>query len=152
MLQRLNLGVVVAVITGSVFGVVTAIEGNISRTVGAINASLLEHSIAGLIAIPAILFIIFSGRLEWGTAKSVLPMSAVVGVLVLIAVAGVAFAMPRIGVTTGNMLIVLGQMVIVVLIDTYGIAGYTKVPLSLPRIAGLLLMVGGIYLVLPRNA
>ncbi len=152
MLQRLNLGVVVAVITGSVFGVVTAIEGNIARTVGAINASLLEHSIAGLIAIPAILFIIFSGRLEWGTAKSVLPMSAVVGVLVLIAVAGVAFAMPRIGVTTGNMLIVLGQMVIVVLIDTYGIAGYTKVPLSLPRIAGLLLMVGGIYLVLPRNA
>jgi transporter family-2 protein len=152
MLQRLNLGVVVAVITGSVFGVVTAIEGNIARTVGAINASLLEHSIAGLIAIPAILFIIFSGRLEWGTAKSVLPMSAVVAVLVLIAVAGVAFAMPRIGVTTGNMLIVLGQMVIVVLIDTYGIAGYTKVPLSLPRIAGLLLMVGGIYLVLPRNA
>jgi len=152
MLQRLNLGVVVAVITGSVFGVVTAIEGNIARTVGAINASLLEHSIAGLIAIPAILFIIFSGRLEWGTAKSVLPMSAVVGVLVLIAVAGVAFAMPRIGVTTGNMLIVLGQMVIVVLIDTYGIAGYTKVPLSLPRIAGLLLMVGGIFLVLPRNA
>lgn len=152
MLQRLNLGVVVAVITGSVFGVVTAIEGNIARTVGAINASLLEHSIAGLIAIPAILFIIFSGRLEWGTAKSVLPMSAVVGVLVLIAVAGVAFAMPRIGVTSGNMLIVLGQMVIVVLIDTYGIAGYTKVPLSLPRIAGLLLMVGGIYLVLPRNA
>jgi transporter family-2 protein len=152
MLQRLNLGVVVAVITGSVFGVVTAIEGNIARTVGAINASLLEHSIAGLIAIPAILFIIFSGRLEWGTAKSVLPMSAVVGVLVLIAVAGVAFAMPRIGVTTGNMLIVLGQMVIVVLIDTYGIAGYSKVPLSLPRIAGLLLMVGGIFLVLPRNA
>ena len=152
MLQRLNLGVVVAVITGSVFGVVTAIEGNIARTVGAINASLLEHSIAGLIAIPAILFIIFSGRLEWGTAKSVLPMSALVAVLVLIAVAGVAFAMPRIGVTTGNMLIVLGQMVIVVLIDTYGIAGYTKVPLSLPRIAGLLLMVGGIYLVLPRNA
>jgi transporter family-2 protein len=151
MLQRLNLGVVVAVITGSVFGVVTAIEGNIARTVGAINASLLEHSIAGLIAIPAILFIIFSGRLEWGTAKSVLPMSAVVGVLVLIAVAGVAFAMPRIGVTTGNMLIVLGQMVIVVLIDTYGIAGYSKVPLSLPRIAGLLLMVGGIFLVLPRN-
>ena len=152
MLQRLNLGVVVAVITGSVFGVVTAIEGNIARTVGAINASLLEHSIAGLIAIPAILFIIFSGRLEWETAKSVLPMSAVVGVLVLIAVAGVAFAMPRIGVTTGNMLIVLGQMVIVVLIDTYGIAGYSKVPLSLPRIAGLLLMVGGIFLVLPRNA
>ena len=55
MLQRLNLGVIVAVITGGVFGAVTAIEGNIARSVGAINASLLEHSIAGLIAIPAVL-------------------------------------------------------------------------------------------------
>ena len=152
MLQRLNLGVVVAVITGGVFGAVTAIEGNIARSVGAINASLLEHSIAGLIAIPAVLIIILSGRLEWGTAKSVLPQSAIVGVLVLVAVAGVAFSMMRIGVTAGNMALFLGQMFIVVLIDTVGIGGYPRVPLSLPRIAGLLLMVGGIYLVLPRSS
>lgn len=152
MLQRLNLGVVVAVITGGVFGVVTALEGNIARTVGAINASLLEHAIAGFISIPAILIIIFSGRLAWSSAKSVLPLSAVVAVLVLVAVAGVAYAMPRMGVTAGNMAIILGQMAVVVLIDTLGLAGYSKVPLSFPRIAGLLLMVGGIYLVLPRNA
>jgi transporter family-2 protein len=152
MLQRLNLGVVVAIITGGVFGVVTALEGNIARTVGAINASLLEHSIAGLISIPAIIFIIYSGRLGWNSAKSVLPLSAVVGVLVLVAVAGVAFAMPRLGVTAGNMAIILGQMTIVILIDTFGWAGYTIIPLTLPRIAGLLLMFAGIYLVLPREA
>jgi transporter family-2 protein len=152
MLQRLNLGVVVAIITGGVFGVVTALEGNIARTVGAINASLLEHSIAGLISIPAIIFIMYSGRLGWNSAKSVLPLSAVVGVLVLVAVAGVAFAMPRLGVTAGNMAIILGQMTIVILIDTFGWAGYTIIPLTLPRIAGLLLMFAGIYLVLPREA
>jgi transporter family-2 protein len=151
MLQRLNIGLVVAVITGGIFGVVTALEGNIARTVGAINASLLEHSIAGLISIPAIIFIIYSGRLEWNSAKSVLPLSAVVGVLVLVAVAGVAFAMPRMGVTAGNMAIILGQMAIVILIDTFGWAGYAKVPLSFSRIAGLVLMFAGIYLVLPRN-
>ncbi len=151
MLQRLNLGVIVAVVTGGVFGVVTAIEGNIARSVGAINASLLEHSIAGLIAIPAILIIILSGRLEWGSAKSVLPQSAIVGVMVLVAVAGVAFSMQRIGVTAGNMALFMGQMALVVIIDTAGIGGYPRVPLSLPRIAGLLLMVGGIYLLLPRN-
>ena len=152
MLQRMNLGVIVAVVTGGVFGAVTAIEGNIARSVGAINATLLEHSIAGLIAIPAILIIILSGRLEWGSAKGVLPQSAVVGVLVLAAVAGVAYSMSRIGVTVGNMALFLGQMAIVVLIDTVGIAGYPRVPLTLPRIAGLLLMVAGIYLVLPKNS
>ena len=152
MLQRLNIGIVVAAITGGVFGVVTAIEGNIARSVGAINASLLEHAFAGFIAIPAILIIILSGRLDWQTAKSVMPASAVVGVLVLIAVAGVAFSMPRIGVTAGNMALILGQMTIVVLIDTIGVAGYPRVQLTIPRIAGLLLMVAGIYLVLPKNS
>ncbi|MGB7873187.1 MAG: hypothetical protein WBL25_02300 [Anaerolineales bacterium] len=37
------------------------------------------------------------------------------------------------------------------LIDTIGIAGYDKVPLTLPRLAGLAFMVIGVYLVLPRQ-
>ena len=151
MLQRMNLGLMVGMITGGVFGVVTAVEGNIARSVGAINATLLEHSAAGLIAIPAVLFIILSGRLEWGNAKSVLPQSAFVGVLVLVAVGGGAFSMSRMGVTAGNMAIIFGQMAVVVIIDTYGLVGYPRISLTLPRIAGLLLMVVGIYLVLPRN-
>ena len=152
MLQRLNLGVIVAVITGGVFGAVTAIEGAIGRTIGALNASLLEHAIAGLIAIPAIVILLMSRRLEWDSTRSILPLSAVVAVLVILAVAGVAYSMPRIGVTAGNMVLLFGQLVIVLIIDTFGIGGYPQIPLSLPRIAGLLLMVAGIFLVLPRNS
>ena len=151
MLQRLNLGVVVAMVTGAIFGVVTTIEGVVGRTIGAINASLLEHAIAGLIAIPAIVFLLMSRRLDMESTRSILPLSAVVAVLVIIAVAGVAYAMPRIGVTTGNMAILFGQLGIVLLVDTLGIGGYPKVALSLPRIAGLLLMGAGILLVLPRS-
>lgn len=151
MLQRLNLGVVVAMVTGAIFGVVTTIEGVVGRTIGAINASLLEHAIAGLIAIPAIVFLLMSRRLDMESTRSVLPLSAVVAVLVIIAVAGVAYAMPRIGVTAGNMAILFGQLGIVILVDTLGIGGYPKVALSLPRIAGLLLMGAGIFLVLPRS-
>jgi transporter family-2 protein len=152
MLQRLNSGVGVAAITGAVFGVVTAIEGVIGRTIGAVNASLLEHAIAGLISIPAIVILLTSRRLDWEDTRSVLPLSAVVAVLVIAAVAGVAYSMPRIGVTAGNMALLFGQMGIVLLIDTFGIGGYPRVPLSLPRIAGLLLMVAGIFLVLPRDS
>ena len=59
--------------------------------------------------------------------------------------------MSRIGVTAGNMALLFGQIGIVVLIDTFGFGGYDKVPLSLPRIAGLALMAIGVYLVLPRQ-
>lgn len=152
MLQRMNLGVAVAVVTGGVFGIVTAIEGVIGRTIGAVNASLLEHAIAGLISIPAIVILLTSRRLVWEDTRSVLPLSAIVAVLVIAGVAGVAYSMPRIGVTAGNMAIVFGQMGIVLLVDTFGIGGYPKIPLSLPRIAGLFLMVAGIFLVLPRDS
>ena len=151
MLQRMNLGVLVAAVAGGIFGLVTTFEGAVARSVGAINASLLEHLFAGLIAIPAVIILFMRGNLTWVNMRPVLPMAALLGIFVLVAVAGVAYAMPRVGVMAGNMAMLFGQMTIAVLIDTIGFSGYDKVPLSLPRIVGLVLMVIGIYLVLPRQ-
>jgi bacterial/archaeal transporter family-2 protein len=151
MQQRFNVSVIVAALSGSVFGVVTSIEGFIGRSVGAISASLIEHAVAALIAVPAVVFLFMRGTLTWDNTKSIVPASAVVAVLIIVAVAGVAYAMPRVGVAAGNMAMLFGQMALAILIDTIGIGGYDKVPLSLPRIAGLLLMVVGVYLVLPRQ-
>jgi transporter family-2 protein len=148
---RFNLGVIVASITGGIFGVVTSIEGTIARSVGAINASLIEHVFTAFIAVPAVIVLFARGNLSWDNTREILPISAVGGVLVLIAVAGVAYSMTRVGVTAGNMAMLFGQMTIAVIIDTIGIGGYDKVPLTLPRIAGLVLMVLGVYLVLPRQ-
>lgn len=151
MQQRFNLGVLVAGITGGVFGIVTTIEGTIARSIGAINASLVEHVFAAMIAIPAVIILFIRGNMTWDNTRGIMPLSAVAGVLVLVAVAGVAYVMPRVGVAVGNMGMLFGQMVIAVVIDTVGIAGYDKVPLSLPRLAGLAFMVIGVYLVLPRQ-
>lgn len=152
MAQRNNLGVIVAGITGMLFGGVTAVEGYISRSVGAVNASLIEHVFAAMIAVPAVIYLFLRGTLTWEGTKSILPISAVAGVLVLVAVTGVAYAMPRIGVAAGNMAMLFGQMAVAVIIDLIGVGGYEKVPLTLPRIAGLVLMVIGVYLVLPRQS
>jgi transporter family-2 protein len=151
MQQRFNLGVIIGAISGGVFGLVTTIEGTIARSVGAINASFLEHAFAALIAIPAVIIFFVRGNLTLQSTRDILPLSALVGVLVLIGVAGVAYAMPRVGVTAGNMAMLLGQLAIAVLIDTLGFGGYERVPLNLPRIAGLVLMIIGVYLVLPRQ-
>ncbi len=149
--QRFNLGVIVAAVSGGVFGVVTSLEGFIGRAVGALSASLLEHAVAAIIAVPAIIFLYMRGTLTWDNTKGVLPASAVVAVLIIVAVAGVAYSMPRVGVAAGNMAMLFGQMTLAILIDTMGIGGYEKVPLSLPRLAGLALMVAGVFLVLPRQ-
>lgn len=152
MAQRNNMGVIVAGVTGMVFGGVTAVEGYISRAVGAVNASLIEHVFAALVAVPAVIFLFMRGTLTWEGTKSIMPISAVAGVMVLVAVAGVAYAMPRTGVAAGNMAMLFGQMAVAVVIDLIGIGGYDKVPLTWPRILGLALMIVGVYLVLPRQS
>lgn len=151
MQQRLNLGLIVGAIAGGAFGVVTTVEGYVARSVGAINASLLEHFFAGFIAIPAVIFLFLRGNLNSENTKGILPLSAIIGVLVLVAVAGVAYAIQRVGVTAGNMAMLFGQMTVVVIIDMIGVAGYEKVPLSLSRIGGLVLIIIGVNLVLPRQ-
>ena len=152
MQQRINLGVFVATIAGGVFGLVTTFEGAVARSVGAINASLLEHMFAGFIAIPAVIILFLRGNLTWNITRPILPIAALLGIFVLMAVAGIAYAMPRVGVTAGNMALLLGQIAVAVLIDTIGLLGYERVPLSLPRIVGLVLMVIGIYLVLLKQS
>ena len=152
MLQRINLGVCVAAIAGGVFGLVTTLEGVVARSVGAINASLLEHMFAGFIAIPAVIILFLRGNLTWNITRPILPIAALLGIFVLMAVAGIAYAMPRVGVTAGNMALLFGQISVAVLIDTLGLLGYERVSLSVPRIVGLVLMVIGIYLVLLKQA
>jgi uncharacterized membrane protein YdcZ (DUF606 family) len=152
MQQRINLGVFVAAIAGGVFGLVTTLEGAVARSVGAINASLLEHMFAGFIAIPAVIILFLRGNLTWNITRPILPIAALLGIFVLVAVAGIAYAMPRVGVTAGNMALLFGQIAVAVLIDTIGLLGYERVPLSLPRIMGLALMVIGIYLVLLKQS
>jgi len=152
MAQRKNIGVIVAGLTGMMFGGITTMEGYVGRQVGAVNASLIEHAFAALVAVPAVVFLFMRGNLTWEGTKSIMPISAIAGVIIIVAVAGVAYAMPLVGVAAGNMAMLFGQMAVAVVIDMIGVGGYDKVPLTLPRILGLVLMVVGVYLVLPRQS
>jgi transporter family-2 protein len=147
----MKIGLLAAVGAGCMFAIVTALEGGVARLVGGINASLYEHFFAGIIAIVAVGVILLRGNMDKDVTISVLPMSAIVGVLVLVSVATIAFAIPRTGVALGNFGLVFGQLLVAIVIDTVGFAGLERVPLTPQRILGLLVMAGGIYLVLPKD-
>ena len=151
MVDGLKVGLLAALGAGSLFGVITAIEGAVGRVVGGINSSLFEHFFAGIIAIGILATIFIRGNIDREAALSVLPLSAFGGVLVLVAVAAISFAIPRTGVAVGNFVLVFGQLLIAVIIDTNGFLGIQRIPLTPARIVGLLVMAVGIYLVLPRE-
>jgi transporter family-2 protein len=151
MQEGLSLGLLVAVATGFVFAVVTTIEGAMARIVGAMNASLLENLAAGLISAVSIAILFSLKKIPWDAVQRVAPWATIAGVLVIIAVAGIGYALPRIGVGAGNLALVFGQIALAVVIDAVGIGSFERIPLSLTRVLGLLLMGVGTYLVLPKQ-
>jgi bacterial/archaeal transporter family-2 protein len=151
MADGLKVGLVVAIGAGALFGVITALEGAVAWVVGGINASLLEHFIAGIISIILLIIILLRGSLNREVTLSVLPKSILGGIFVLVAVAAIAFAIPRTGVAVGNLALILGQLFLAAIIDTTGFAGIERIPLSPARILGLLVMGIGIYIILPKK-
>ena len=66
-------------------------------------------------------------------------------------VMGIAFALPRIGVAAGLAAVILGQLLVATVVDSLGWGGVAPIPLSLSRIAGLVLLLLATFLLLQRR-
>lgn len=62
-------------------------------------------------------------------------------------VAAGAYAAPRLGIASLITIAVAGQMIAAIAIDHYGAFGLDRTPISLGRVLGVLLIVGGVFLV-----
>jgi bacterial/archaeal transporter family-2 protein len=68
----------------------------------------------------------------------------------LVVVLTITVVTPKIGATATIGLLIAGQLAMGVAIDSYGLFGVDKVPLSWPRILGVLLLAAGALLALRR--
>lgn len=149
MREALSLSALVAVGVGVTFGVVSAVEGALAQLNGPIKASLFENIAAGILSITVFLALFMTARGERAyITASTIGLAIVAGVLVIAAVAGIGYSIPRIGVAAGNMAIVFGQIAVAVVIDSLGLGGYEPIPLKPVRILGVILLGVGLYLAL----
>ncbi|GAD59845.1 integral membrane protein [Brevundimonas abyssalis TAR-001] len=58
-----------------------------------------------------------------------------------------AYAVPRLGVATTIVLMVAGQMMLSLILDHFGFMGVPKQPITLSRLAGVAMLIGGVLLV-----
>ena len=72
------------------------------------------------------------------------------GLIVGFYVLTITFLAPRLGVGTAIALVVTGQVLAAVTIDHFGLLRSLTVPLSLTRMAGVALMIVGVFLALKR--
>ena len=72
------------------------------------------------------------------------------GVFVAIYILGMTWVAPRFGVGNAVAFVLLGQLISMALIDHFGWFGAARFPITLQRVAGLLLMSAGVFLAVRR--
>ena len=69
------------------------------------------------------------------------------GALGAVFVTAVTFLAPRLGAVTMVGLVIAGQMLASVILDHYGLLGFSQKPLNVMRIVGIMMLIGGVLLV-----
>ena len=137
----------IAVVLG---GAATALQAPTNaKMMGAVgspvNAAFVSFAV-GTAAL-GILAVILQTRPDMAASRA-LPWYAWVGGLYgAIFVVAAAWGVPRLGVATTIILMVAGQLLLSVLLDHFGAMGMPKQPISWGRVAGVLMVLGGVLMV-----
>lgn len=134
-----------------IMGCILAIQGSINTQL----TSFLKHPVqgalvnfaVGTICLVGINFILRTQIPDWEHVRTAPWYLFLGGLLGAIFVSSVIFFIPKIGVTTVLAASIVGQLIAASIIDHYGFFGLTIHPINLGRVAGILLLLGGIYLI-----
>jgi len=154
----------VALGTGIAIAFQATLNGRAGAVVGPIRAGLLINVIGGSMSVLAVLSWLVAARIGVISSTSVSFLGrasvstgqlygwmAAAGLLGIVVVAGVAFAVGSVGVTAGLAAVILAQLVVGLLLDRAGAATGLSVAIDARRVLGVVAMVLGVWLLLPRG-
>jgi transporter family-2 protein len=139
------MSIVLTVVVGMAIATQTLFAGVLGHHVGVMESVFIIH-LGGLVAAGAYLLILGGGNLgAWKAAPwYVLLFGGLLGVVI---VGGYAFVIPKIGLAPAITLAVSSQLILSALLSHYGILGAIQQPLTMSRIAGILVLLLGTWLI-----
>ena len=145
-------GAITALLTGMAIGTQSTITSRVGSLIGDVRTGLFTNFIGGAIAGLFILFLLVrEGSQTLKIPGLVFGLIIISGLLGIFIITGISFSLQRAGIAAGLATVILGQLVLSTLIDTFGIGGIAPIPLSFQRLLGLLVIAIGVYLLLPRH-
>ena len=141
---------VLALITGALIPIQAATNAAFSKSIGNPLITGLMVFIIGLVGM--ILFVLMS-RVPFPAPQQLAstPLYGYLGGLIVATyVVMITILVPKIGVGAAIGLIVTGQIICAVTIDHFGFFNVAVRHISITRMAGVFLMIGGIYLVMKK--
>lgn len=141
-----RLAVVFAVVAGLAGAAQAAIAGALGRRVGSVQAAAFGTVIAAtILVVLAVGLGRGSGIVDAIHHPPWLWLTGVLGATIVLAI---TFAPPLIGTFATVALLIAGQLIAGVLIDAYGLLGSPRLPVTLTRATGLVLVAVGAALTL----
>jgi bacterial/archaeal transporter family-2 protein len=144
-MANLILTVLIGVLGGIAVGVQGPIVSQMSQRIGTMAGTFVVH-ISGAILSGAILLALGGEKIgNWRNLSWYMFLSGSFGVVLYLTINQ---TMPRLGATTALALIIIGQLVMGIIIDHFGLFGIAVRPIDAMRLAGAGLLIAGGYLII----
>jgi transporter family-2 protein len=121
-----------------------------NKMAGVIESPILAAFISFFVGTVALfVYVLVSGAPLWNlsSAKEAPPIAWIGGLLGAFFVTATVLLVPRLGVAMTFSLVIAGQMIVTLIIDHFGLLGVPMKEVSLARIAGIVLIAGGVVLI-----
>lgn len=140
-----GLVILIGLVGGIAVGIQSPISGAMGQRLGGTASSVIIH-LGGLV-FSIILLIIRGGEKirDWHTLPWYMLGAGFFG---LVLIQTVNFTLPRLGATSMITLIIIGQLLTGVLLDTFGLLGVGARPNDITRLIGVIVLLVGGYLVI----
>lgn len=133
-------------VAGSFLPLQAGINGQLARQVSSVMSAALISFLVGTVA----LFIVAAAQRElpsFNALKGLTWWHWSGGLLGAVFIATAAVAGPRIGALLFMVLVLAGQLSMALALDHFGWAGYREAPISVGKLAGLGLIIAGVWMI-----
>jgi bacterial/archaeal transporter family-2 protein len=136
----------VGILAGSMITIQSVLNASLGKKTGNLGSVLVLTIVS--ISVLLLLIPLFPGSANFkgipGWSEWYLYAGGVLGILIL---AAPIFLLPRIGATSTLTALVMGQLVLALVMDQFGLFGIPKIEINLTRIMGLILLIVGALLI-----